>query len=172
MRLQAEHGMVDHPRWAARARPRRALLDVVRRATCPHFPIKLISKQSNATQLSSAQLLFRLAFRIRFIRMSAASLLSAYAAPLLTPFTRSCCSSVSSTSSSIAFSSASGRGRSSTHGPTKTHRREYEIAAEEYQPIHARLQKLTGSEMQKLFGQLDAAGVPWTAGRPVPPLKK
>jgi hypothetical protein len=34
------------------------------------------------------------------------------------------------------------------------------------------LQKLTGEEMDKLFIQLEKAGVPWTKGRPVPALKK
>ena len=65
-----------------------------------------------------------------------------------------------------------GSGRGSTYGPTKTHRREYEIAAERFGEIHGDLQNLTGEEMDKLFIQLEKAGVPWTKGRPVPALKK
>lgn len=65
-----------------------------------------------------------------------------------------------------------GSGRGSTHGPTKTNRREYEIAEERYSEIHDDLQKLTGDEMESFFKQLEKARVPWTKGRPAPHLKK
>ena len=64
-----------------------------------------------------------------------------------------------------------GRGSSTTHGPTKTHRLEYEIAAERYREIRAELERITGEEMQKLFAQLEKAGVPWTSGRPIPSIR-
>lgn len=63
-------------------------------------------------------------------------------------------------------------GRNSTHGPTKTHRRQYEIAAERFAEVHPKLQKLTGEELKKLHQKLDQAGVPWTKGRPAPALPK
>lgn len=65
-----------------------------------------------------------------------------------------------------------GRGRGSTYGPTKTHRQEYEIAAESYAEIHKELRRLTGEEQEELFKDLEKAGVPWTKGRPVPNLRK
>ena len=64
-----------------------------------------------------------------------------------------------------------GRGSSSTHGPTKTHCKEYEIASEEYQKIHRQLRKITGDELGQLFRRLEAAGVPWTPGRPIPAME-
>ena len=63
-------------------------------------------------------------------------------------------------------------GRNTTHGPTKTHRRQYEIAEERFAEVYPKLQKLTGAELIKLHQKLEKASVPWTTGRPVPALKK
>jgi photosystem II stability/assembly factor-like uncharacterized protein len=68
--------------------------------------------------------------------------------------------------------SSAGSGRGTTYGPTKTHRNEYEIAAEQFGEIHAQLQELTGEEMNKLFQLAERAGIPWTTGRPIPSIKK
>lgn len=84
-------------------------------------------------------------------------------------FTRAYCNSPGYVPSRLYGAS---RGRNSTHGPTKTHRRQYEIAAERFAEVHPKLQNLTGKELEKLYEQLEKAGVPWTAGRPVPILKK
>ena len=64
-----------------------------------------------------------------------------------------------------------GSGRGTTYGPTKTHRQQFEIASERFGEIHGNLQKQTGEEMDKLFDQLEKAGVPWTKGRPIPNLR-
>jgi hypothetical protein len=53
-------------------------------------------------------------------------------------------------------------------GPTTTQRRDYEIAREEYQAVSARLKQLVEVELVKLQQQLEAAGTPWTSGRPIP----
>lgn len=63
-------------------------------------------------------------------------------------------------------------GRNSTHGPTKTHRRQYEIALERFAEVYPKFQKLTRDDLKKLHQKLDQAGVPWTPGRPTPDLKK
>ena len=59
----------------------------------------------------------------------------------------------------------------SIYGPTKTHRREYEIALEEYQEIHGNLKTLIEVDLVKLQRKLDEAGVPWTTGRAIPELR-
>ncbi|MFQ5674760.1 MAG: glycosyl hydrolase, partial [bacterium] len=53
-----------------------------------------------------------------------------------------------------------------TYGPTKTHRDNYAIAAEEFQSVNAQLQDLIG-EIEKLEADMDAAGAPWTPGRDI-----
>jgi chromosome segregation ATPase len=60
---------------------------------------------------------------------------------------------------------------SSSYGPTKTHRRQYELAHEELGTLIKELKKLTESDFEKLKQKLDDAGVPWTAGRQIPKLK-
>ena len=77
--------------------------------------------------------------------------------------------SVPSIESRLSWAS---RGRSSTHGPTKTHRKEYTIAEERYREIESELQKLTEEDLPQLFKKLEKAGVPWTSGRPIPALKQ
>lgn len=58
----------------------------------------------------------------------------------------------------------------STEGPTETHRRQYEIAKEEYEESVSGLRNLIDEELPKLFAELDEAGVPWTPGRTLPKL--
>ena len=56
----------------------------------------------------------------------------------------------------------------STYGPTPTHRRSLEIAAENFAGIRDGLKRIHGSDLPALRARLDAAGVPWTPGRAVP----
>ncbi len=56
----------------------------------------------------------------------------------------------------------------STEGPTGTHRRQLEIAEEEYKEVIGDLKKLVEKELPKLHRQLDDAGAPWTPGRKIP----
>ena len=60
----------------------------------------------------------------------------------------------------------------STYGPTQTHRRDYEIAQEEFETILGRLKELIEVDFVNLQKELEAAGLPWTSGRPIPKLKK
>jgi photosystem II stability/assembly factor-like uncharacterized protein len=59
----------------------------------------------------------------------------------------------------------------STEGPTGTHRRQYEIAAEQYQAVVGELEDLVENLIPKLNEKLDAAGAPWTPGRKIPDFK-
>jgi hypothetical protein len=61
---------------------------------------------------------------------------------------------------------------STTSGPTNTHRRSYEIAAEEYQAILGDLKKLVEQDVAELGRKLEAAGAPWTPGRGIPEWRK
>jgi hypothetical protein len=56
----------------------------------------------------------------------------------------------------------------STYGPTPTHRRSLEIAAQEFAEIHSRLLQIGDKSLPELRKELDRAGVPWTPGRSVP----
>ncbi len=60
----------------------------------------------------------------------------------------------------------------STYGPTKTHRRDYEIAQEEFETVLGQLKELIEVDFVNLQKKLEAAGLPWTSGRPIPKLKK
>ncbi|MGE3182359.1 MAG: glycosyl hydrolase [Phycisphaerae bacterium] len=62
--------------------------------------------------------------------------------------------------------------RNSPYGPTKTQRRQYEIARDQYVAIEESLRGLLENEYPALLKQLDEAEVPWTPGRPIPTLKK
>ncbi len=55
--------------------------------------------------------------------------------------------------------------RMSTSRPTQTHLDAYRIAAEEFAPILDQLKVLTETDLKKLEGDLNSAGVPWTPGR-------
>ncbi len=54
---------------------------------------------------------------------------------------------------------------SATYGPTGTHRRGYEIAADEFAPWLARLRQLVEVDLAAVEQELDALGAPWTPGR-------
>ncbi len=56
----------------------------------------------------------------------------------------------------------------STLGPTGTHRRQYEIAEEEYVAVRGELKKLIENDVPKLLRKLDKLGAPWTPGRKLP----
>ncbi len=56
----------------------------------------------------------------------------------------------------------------STADPTTTHRRQAEIAAEEFAPANALLVELVETRLAALEARADAAGVPWTPGRRIP----
>ncbi|UCF40689.1 MAG: glycosyl hydrolase [Gemmatimonadota bacterium] len=57
---------------------------------------------------------------------------------------------------------------SSTSAPTTTHRRNYEIASEQFGEIVDDLRQLIEVDLVAFEQQLEAAGVPWTPGRGVP----
>jgi len=57
---------------------------------------------------------------------------------------------------------------STTYGPTETHRRNYEIAAEQFSAIHDELRTLIEVDLVALEDKLEAAGAPWTSGRRLP----
>jgi photosystem II stability/assembly factor-like uncharacterized protein len=56
----------------------------------------------------------------------------------------------------------------STYGPTPTHRRSLEIAEQELAAFKPRLAQLVDVTLPALAAKLEAAGVPWTPGRPLP----
>ena len=56
----------------------------------------------------------------------------------------------------------------STSDPTNTHRRQAEIAAEQFGPANAELIELVETRLAALEARADAAGVPWTPGRRIP----
>ena len=53
----------------------------------------------------------------------------------------------------------------STSAPTATHRRNYEIAAKQFEPVLASLRTLILVDLTKLEQAAEAAGAPWTPGR-------
>jgi len=56
----------------------------------------------------------------------------------------------------------------SDYGPTATHRRAFEIATEEFAAIEPKLRRLLEVDLPALESKMEAAGVPWTPGRPLP----
>jgi photosystem II stability/assembly factor-like uncharacterized protein len=56
----------------------------------------------------------------------------------------------------------------SDYGPTAMHRRAFEIAAEEFAVVEPELRQLLEVELPALEEKMEAAGVPWTPGRPLP----
>lgn len=56
----------------------------------------------------------------------------------------------------------------STAGPTGTHQRQFEIAAEDYEALTGELKKLLEGDIPKLLRKLDKLGAPWTPGRKLP----
>jgi chromosome segregation ATPase len=59
----------------------------------------------------------------------------------------------------------------SDYGPTATHRRALEIAAVEFGDIETRLRTLIDVDLPALETRMEAAGVPWTPGRPLPEVR-
>ena len=59
----------------------------------------------------------------------------------------------------------------STSAPTQTHVAAYEIAAEEFAPVLAKLKTLIEVDVKNLEAAMEAAGAPWTPGR-VPEWKR
>jgi septal ring factor EnvC (AmiA/AmiB activator) len=60
--------------------------------------------------------------------------------------------------------------RSSTYGPTPTHRRSLEIAQQEFEALRQRLNAVLEERLPALEKKLEEAGAPWTPGQPVPPV--
>jgi photosystem II stability/assembly factor-like uncharacterized protein len=56
----------------------------------------------------------------------------------------------------------------SDYGPTATHRRALEIAAEQFAGLEPQLRSLLERDLPALEAKMEAAGVPWTPGRPLP----
>ncbi len=56
----------------------------------------------------------------------------------------------------------------STYGPTEMHRRQFEIAQQDFAGIRSEFASILETEMPALEADLDAAGVPWSTGRGVP----
>ncbi len=61
--------------------------------------------------------------------------------------------------------------RFSTYGPTSTHRKSLQVAGEQFAELGRQLDKLVTVDLPALEAELDAAGVPWTPGRGVPPVR-
>ena len=59
----------------------------------------------------------------------------------------------------------------SDYGPTATHRRALEIATAEFGDIDAGLRQLLDVDLPALETRMEAAGVPWTPGRPLPEVR-
>lgn len=59
----------------------------------------------------------------------------------------------------------------STEGPTGTHRRQYEIAKEQFEAVVGDLETLIEKDLPELNKVLDEAGAPWTPGRGIPKLR-
>jgi hypothetical protein len=66
---------------------------------------------------------------------------------------------------------ASMSGGMSDYGPTATHRRSFEIAREEFAEIEVSLKQLLDDDLPALEAKMEAAGVPWTPGRPLPEIR-
>ena len=61
---------------------------------------------------------------------------------------------------------------STSYGPTATHRRSYQIAADEFEAVLGDLKKLVEQDVAELGRKLEAAGAPWTPGRGIPNWRK
>jgi photosystem II stability/assembly factor-like uncharacterized protein len=59
----------------------------------------------------------------------------------------------------------------STLGPTGTHRRQFEIAGEEFDAAMVELNQLLSNDIPALLKRLDEIGAPWTPGRTIPKWK-
>jgi len=61
-------------------------------------------------------------------------------------------------------------GAGTTYGPTKTNQQDFEIAREEFEDVYGQAKRLVEGDFVNLQKKLEAAGLPWTAGRPMPQL--
>ncbi|UCH84086.1 MAG: glycosyl hydrolase [Candidatus Latescibacterota bacterium] len=61
---------------------------------------------------------------------------------------------------------------STTYGPTETHKKNYDIAAEEFEDILDDLRQVIEIDLVALEDKLENAGAPWTPGRGVPKWKR
>jgi photosystem II stability/assembly factor-like uncharacterized protein len=59
-------------------------------------------------------------------------------------------------------------GGMSDYGPTTTHRRAFEIARTEFATVESSLRQLIDVDLSALEAKMEASGVPWTPGRPLP----
>ncbi len=59
----------------------------------------------------------------------------------------------------------------SVEGPTGTHRRQYDIAKEQFEAVVVDLENLVDQDIVELNEKLDKADAPWTPGRRIPKLK-
>jgi photosystem II stability/assembly factor-like uncharacterized protein len=55
-----------------------------------------------------------------------------------------------------------------THGPTQTHREQFEIGRDQFEEAHEELGDVLDGPFQELLDDLDEAGAPWTSGRGLP----
>ncbi|MFZ9691104.1 MAG: VPS10 domain-containing protein [Phycisphaerales bacterium] len=55
-----------------------------------------------------------------------------------------------------------------THGPTQTHREQYEIGRTQFESLRGELATLIEVDLQSLHDTLDEANAPWTPGRGLP----
>jgi hypothetical protein len=53
----------------------------------------------------------------------------------------------------------------STSAPTGSHQRSYDVAAQEFTPVLAKLKALVETDLKDLESKVEAAGAPWTPGR-------
>jgi hypothetical protein len=58
--------------------------------------------------------------------------------------------------------------RQNTYGPTAMHREQFELAKTQFAAARTELEAVAQTELPRLEARLEAAGVPWTPGRPVP----
>ena len=57
-----------------------------------------------------------------------------------------------------------------SHGPTGTHRQQFEIAQQEFAEVADEVRAVLDDDLEALYQALDEAGVPWTRGRELPTL--
>jgi photosystem II stability/assembly factor-like uncharacterized protein len=65
-------------------------------------------------------------------------------------------------------SSSDGR---SDYGPTAMHRRNFEIASQEFAALEPKMRRLLEVDLPALESKMEEAGVPWSPGRPLPEVR-
>jgi photosystem II stability/assembly factor-like uncharacterized protein len=66
---------------------------------------------------------------------------------------------------------ASSSDGSSDYGPTAMHRRNFEIASQEFAALEPKLRQLLEVDLPALEAKMEEAGVPWSPGRPLPEVR-